>query len=798
MRLMKSVMFLWILLLPCLTLLWSQEPVLDELTVEKIMRDPKWIGTSPSEISWSADGQWIYFKWNPENVESDSLYAVSRDAGTIRKLTREERLKMPARYGSYNRMKSKKLYAKNGDIFVLNIINGETVQLTNTVDRESSPRFTHDQKKITYTLNENLYLLKLADGSLEQLTNFRKGDKKSGSNKDQSINNKWLKAQQLELFNVLRTKKHLSEAAEKNNEKEKPKRPVEIYIQKKSVRNLQLGPDERYITFRLINRASREERTIVPNYITESGYTEEIAARTKVGSQQSSYEFGIYDTHIDSVYYVNFQNLPGIDEGANFLPKSFAANKKNQKKEKTLKAINIYGPYWSEDGEQAAGVVLSLDNKDRWIVLFDFTDGSVKSLDHQHDDAWIGGPGISRWRFSEGVGWLPDNEHFWFHSEETGFSHIYSVNVLTVKKKAITEGEFEIYKAIISRDKKYWYFSSNQVHPGERHFYRMPIDGGEMIRLTHMKGRNDVYLSPDESKLAIRYSYSNKPWELYVKENNPEAEAKRVTFSLSAEFESYPWREPEIITFPASDGAQVHARLYQPRVPVEKGPAVVFVHGAGYMQNVHRWWSSYFREYMFNNLLADNGYTVLDIDYRGSAGYGRDWRTAIYRNMGGKDLSDQVDGVRYLIENYQVDPERVGIYGGSYGGFITLMAMFTAPQHFRAGAALRAVTDWAHYNHPYTSNILNIPQSDSLAFVKSSPIYFAQGLQGALLICHGMIDVNVHFQDIVRLAQRFIELGKDNWELAVYPLEGHSFKEASSWTDEYKRIFKLFEANLRQ
>jgi dipeptidyl aminopeptidase/acylaminoacyl peptidase len=126
------------------------------------------------------------------------------------------------------------------------------------------------------------------------------------------------------------------------------------------------------------------------------------------------------------------------------------------------------------------------------------------------------------------------------------------------------------------------------------------------------------------------------------------------------------------------------------------------------------------------------------------------------------------------------------------------MALFTGPGVFAAGAALRSVTDWAHYNHGYTSNILNTPVEDSIAFVRSSPIYFAEGLKGALLMCHGMVDDNVQFQDIVRLSQRLIKLGKENWELAVYPVESHGFREPSSLVDEYKRIFKLFEENLKR
>ena len=314
-----------------------------------------------------------------------------------------------------------------------------------------------------------------------------------------------------------------------------------------------------------------------------------------------------------------------------------------------------------------------------------------------------------------------------------------------------------------------------------------------------MTGANQVTISPDEKKLAILYSFSNKPWELYLQDNKPAADPLQITTqATSSEFLNYDWRVPELVTFKARDGATVYARLYQPKTPAASKPAVIFVHGAGYLQNAHKWWSSYFREYMFHNLLADNGYTVLDIDYRASAGYGRNWRTGIYRFMGGKDLTDNIDGARLLAEKYGVNPKNIGIYGGSYGGFITLLAMFTAPGVFSAGAALRPVTDWAHYNHGYTSAILNEPVTDSLAYRQSSPIYHAAGFQGNLLICHGMIDTNVHYEDVVRLSQRLIELGKTNWEVAAYPLEDHGFVEPSSWTDEYNRIFKLFESTLKQ
>ena len=200
---------------------------------------------------------------------------------------------------------------------------------------------------------------------------------------------------------------------------------------------------------------------------------------------------------------------------------------------------------------------------------------------------------------------------------------------------------------------------------------------------------------------------------------------------------------------------------------------------------------------MFHQLLVDRGYIVLDLDYRASEGYGRDWRTAIYRNMGHPELDDYLDGLEWIVANGQGDRDHAGIYGGSYGGFMTFMALFKKPGVFKAGAALRPVSDWSQYNHEYTANILNTPELDPEAYKVSSPIEYASGLQDHLLIAHGMMDDNVFFQDSVRLAQRLIELKKDHWELAPYPLERHGFVQPESWYDEYRRIYQLFERTLK-
>lgn len=712
------------------------------LTVEKIMQDQsKWIGTSPSNIFWSEDSKTIYFSWNPDKNKGDSLYKIVladkiTPNGIPVKVSPEERRALPAQSANYNSSRTMKVYEKQGEIFVLYLKTLKIKQLTNTVERELNPYFSGDETKVIFTRNSNLYSFSLENGMISQLSNFMAGTKKAEA-KPANDEEKWLKADQLAMFEVLKERKDKKDEATKLAKLDLPKRPKEIYLEEKTLEQPQASPDFKYITYRLSTPAKTAKRANVPSYVTESGFTEELPARTKVGSPLASYENFIYDIKNDTTYQIVTKDIPGIMEQPEFL-KDYP-KKDTAKKKPVARKIMISSPIWSENGTNAVVNIRSVDNKDRWIMLLDPETGKLKLLDRQHDEAWIGGPGIG---FGGGLEWI-DDQTLYFQSEADGYSHLYTINVSTGEKKQLTKGKFELQKVELSKDKKSFYLQTNEVHPGEQHFYKMAVDGGERTKLTSMVGANDVTLSPDESKFVVRYSYINKPWELYLQENAANAKAEQLTFSLTDEFKAYPWKDAKVISFTARDGVEVFARIYEPTTKLKNKRAVVFVHGAGYLQNAHKWWSNYSREYMFHNLLVDKGYTVLDIDYRASAGYGREHRTGIYRFMGGKDLEDNVDGAKLLVSKYGIDPKKIGVYGGSYGGFITLMAMFTTPDVFAAGAALRPVTDWAAYNHGYTANILNEPQTDSLAYRKSSPIYHAAGLKGHLLICHGMVDVKM-------------------------------------------------------
>lgn len=778
-----------------LTLLFSISLVIGHaqysstLTIPEIMQGDRFVGFLPEDIEWSPDGESVYFTWNPRMDSVRSLFKVSIKSNQVEKVSNEERIKRPED-GSYTRARTLMAYEKFGDIFLYDPKAKSTRQITATTDQEYDVSFSGDAQYLIFTRVDNLYTWDISSGAIRQLTNFKSGNKteKAILSKEEQ----WLENDQLALFDILKKRKAEKELSDKLGREIKPDRPLEIYYGDKSLSNLQASPDLKFVTYTL-RKDVKSRKTEVPKYVTQSGYTTHSSARSKVGAPQDTYEMGIYDIEDDTSYLLDTKQIDGIFDKPEFLEDYAQAEYSDTYT--APREVIIHGPFYSEDSK-AVVEIRSMDNKDRWIMALDPKSGKLRLLDRQRDEAWIGGPGIPWWNISAGnLGWMPDGESFWFHSEESGYSHLYAVNFKTGKKKALTSGPYEVNDAWIANDQNYFYLQSSQASPFENHFYRMPVKGGKPVQITSKPGSHEVSVSPDEKYLAILHSYSNKPSELYLMKNEPGAEMTRLTNSTTDAFDSYEWKDPEIVRFEAEDGAMVPARLYKP--PNPNGAAIVFVHGAGYLQNVHKWWSSYYREYMFHNFLTDMGYTVLDIDYRGSQGYGRDWRTAVYRWVGGKDLSDQLDGVKYLGTEHGIDEARIGIYGGSYGGFITLMAMFTSPGTFKSGAALRSVVDWAHYNHLYTSNILNTPVEDSLAYRRSSPIYYADGLEGNLLILHGMSDDNVQFQDVVRLSQRLIELGKDDWDLAAFPVEPHSFTEGSSWTDEYKRIFKLFEETLK-
>ena len=772
-----------LLCLSCGTVTLAQEPAF-ELTVDNIMRGPEHVGEPPADVRWSADGRWIYFRWKPGGRawhEPTALYRVAATGGRPESISDSlaEATGMSSAAGDQSRDGRWRVVAHRGDLFLVGARDGRVERLTDTRAAEHSPRFSRDGRTLYYVADDDVFARPLGGGAVRQLTDIRKGPAAEDS-VPATPQQRFLEQQQRELFEHVRVEAAREQAEDARAEAaERRLAPQPIHLERdERITDLAVDPDGRYVVISTARGGGSRARSVdVPYWVTASGYTELRDARAKVGDAQApGGRVGIVSVPSGSVRW--------FDVGETALAGDTT---------RTLALTRFLG--WNDAGSAGLMAATSADFKDAWLWSFEAGTGALTTLAHNHDEALVAGP-CAFW--SRCAGWLPGDRGVWFVSERDGFAHLYATDAAGHSTRQLTSGSFEVHGVELSPARDRFFLHTSEGSPHQVHFYSMPLDGSERVRITSAPGRHQVTVSPDGARLAIVHSTANRPPELYVAANRAGAPLRQVTTSPTAAWLAGPWIVPDIVLVPARDGRRVPARIYQPAAlgAPPNGAAVIFVHGAGYLQNVHEWWSTYYREYMFHHLLAQRGYVVLDLDYRGSAGYGREWRTAIYRHMGGKDLSDQVDAVRWLQQQHGIDPERVGIYGGSYGGFITLMALFTEPKSFGAGAALRSVTDWAHYNHPYTGRILNLPHRDTLAYRRSSPIYFAEGLEDPLLIAHGMVDTNVHFSDVVRLAQRLIELGKTDWELAVYPVEDHAFVAPSSWTDEYRRILRLFETAL--
>ena len=780
-----------------------------QLDLETIMANPDWIGAAVEQPYWSVDGHSLYYSLKRDGSKVRDLYRVDAASGQSVKLDPAAMAQAEGQ-AVYDRAHRHAAYVMHGDIFMVDLASGRHVQVTRSNETESAPRFSADGRSLQYRQANNWFAYDLASGVSGPVAVLRFTDDPQAKKPDQ------LKDMQLEMFKSLRENKSDKDAARDNEDAliaaDPNRAPKPIYLgEGGEPADTELSPDGRWMVVVTKPKGAKEgKRPEVTHYVTDSGYAEQQETRVYVGrNDPAPQSLVLVDLKTAKFYPLKTDALPGIkdDPLKDIRAKTVASLEKAGKADeaKALKAPDVRavrivsgaddggggGIVWSDDGQNVAIQLRAIDNKDRWIASVDFDKHALITQHRLTDNAWI------NWNFND-FGFLKDNHTLWYLSEETGYSQLYS-KPLGGKAKALTSGKFEVSHPSLSEDGQWFYVRTNQVAPYSYDVYRVPSAGGELTRLTQFQGMDDFALSPDGRQLAVLHSSPYTLAQLAV-QGVDGGNSRDLTNTMKPGFTAHQWIQPKIIGVPSSHGAgTIWAKYYGPadETAAASRPAVIFVHGAGYLQNVTLSYSNYFREQMFHNLLVQQGYVVLDMDYRASDGYGRAWRTAIYRQMGHPELEDLLDGKAWLVKTHNVDPKRVGMYGGSYGGFMTLMSLLRAPGEFAAGSALRPVTDWTSYNHEYTSNILNDPQLDPESFQVSSPINFADKLQDPLLMQHGLIDDNVLTSDTIRLYQRFIELHKSNFWMSLYPMERHGFTHPDSWYDEYRRIDELFNTYVK-
>lgn len=764
------------------------------ITLDQAMAHPDWIGTPVEAAWWNWDGKQVIYKQKRTGSPVRDIFRVDAGKAGASQVKDAELAKLDSPDVLFNRERTRAIVVRNGDLFERDLKTGALVQVTRGSGAAiATPQYSADGRAIQFRAGDDWYQWDRQDRVLAPLAVIRAAKDPAAQDPDA------LRDLQLRLIATLKRQKDERDATRARAEEERradPSRaPAPIYLGDKiAIVSSALSPDGRWLLVVTGPKDAPKGRVgKMPRYVTESGYEEFSDERTRVGrNPPQGHGLKLVNLATREVKDLAFDALPGI--AVDPLAAMRVAQKLDPLKGNRPAMIGFRGEAitWSQDGANVAVMLRSVDNKDRWIATVDLPRAALKPVHRLSDEAWVNYD-------NNEFGWLPDDKTLWYLSEESGYSHLY-VRDAGGKTRALTGGKWEASDVAWSADGQTAWLLCNRKTPGAYEVCAVSAKDGATREVSSLDGGvEDFRLSPDQKKLLVHFSGPYLPPQIATLPSHGGA-AVKLTDTRTADFKARDWIQPQLVPVPSTHGADpVWAKLYRPEQlePGKQYPVVMFVHGAGYLQNVSRRYTPYFREQMFHNLLVQKGYVVLDMDYRASKGYGAKWRTAIYRQMGHPELDDYLDGVNWMVANQQGDRAKVGIYGGSYGGFMTLIGMLRAPGVFQAGAALRPVTDWTTYNHEYTANILNTPELDPEAYKVSSPIEYAQNLQGHLLIAHGMVDDNVFFQDSVRMAQRLIELKKDNWELAPYPMERHSFVQPESWYDEYRRIYQLFERTLK-
>ena len=773
------------------------------LTLEKIMADPDWMGRQPTSAYWADDSDAVFYKQKQLGSPLSDLWTQSiNDQSNGNKVELSELHLHAYEKRIVSQNKKVAAWVFEGNVFVKDLANHQLKQLTKDNKQPYNLVFLNDGR-LSFQNGDALYAIHPEDGLYEQLVSWQFADEPMALDEPED----YIAEQQQQLIEVVALKRHQKalrfkreqQLAQQNN----TLAPADFYFpEDNETVEASLSPNGKWLVVVEQEESSwRDDGDVMPNYINEDGrITTDNVRRRVADAQPVNHNIWLLNLDDRSKRKLSYNSLPGYNEDVLETVKRENAVAKGEQyiANRLPRDISLMQDwYWSQgaiqwhnNGEQVAIMLEAWDNKDRWLATIDTDNATLINQHRLHDNAWV------NYKFNS-FGWLNTSTDLYYLSEESGYAHLY-LKPLNGQARAVTSGKFEVDSLTLTSDDQYMYFKGNKKHPGIYEIYRVALADNTLQEITNLNGMTDYQLSPDEQSLLLTHSSLVRPPELYW-QSVAKQSVTQLTQTTSQAFLDINWLAPDIVPIKSSHTEQpIYSRVYTPRdmQAGQKYKAVVFNHGAGYLQNSHLGWSGYFREFMFHNLLVQQGYVVLDMDYRASAGYGRDWRTAIYRQMGTPEIQDLEDGVEWLVANLDVDAKRVGTYGGSYGGFMTFMALFNSPDLFQAGAALRPVSDWAHYNHGYTSNILNTPDIDPIAYERSSPIYFAEGLEKPLLINAPMIDSNVFFVDVVRLVQRLIELEKQDFETAIYPVESHGFVQPSSWLDEYRRIYKLFETNL--
>jgi len=448
---------------------------------------------------------------------------------------------------------------------------------------------------------------------------------------------------------------------------------------------------------------------------------------------------------------------------------------------------DIYFPRvaWTPDGRLA---VERLDRSQTHLDLLvcDPATGAARRLLGESDPYWINIG--DDWRF------LPDGRLLW-GSERDGYRHLYLYAPDGGLIRRVTDGGWAVASLeAVDPKEGVVFFTGSRDGAAQRHLYRVRLDGSDLTRLTREPGWHRVTVSGATGGWVDSRSTAVDPPRVTVRRPDGTV-AATLDESAAKAIDGTPAARVEFHDVPADDGTRLPAVMTLPPDfdPSRRYPVLVYVYGGPHAQNVRDDWGG--TRALWHRMMAARGYIVWTLDNRGAGGYGHAWETPIHHVMGRVELSDQLAGVAWLKTRPYVDPARIGIWGWSYGGYMTLYALFNAPDAFTTGVAVAPVTDWRDYDTIYTERYMGTPSENPDGYRDSSPINAAENLKAPLLLVHGSADDNVHMQNSVQLLDRLIAADRPV-RFMLYPGKNHGIPGAEARTHLFEMITRYIEDHL--
>ncbi|GAC1661468.1 MAG: S9 family peptidase [Candidatus Acidiferrum sp.] len=421
------------------------------------------------------------------------------------------------------------------------------------------------------------------------------------------------------------------------------------------------------------------------------------------------------------------------------------------------------------------------------LLVADATSGKSRVVLTDKDLYWI--------NVSAAPYFFSDGKRFLWTSERSGYRHIYLYDLSGKELAQLTKGDWEVFSVnAVAEAQGAVYFTATEKSALERHLYRVSLDGSGFKRITLETGTHSVAVAPGAAGFIDTYSTSATPPRQYLVRGDG-SRIGAIHESSTSELDGYRLSPMEFLSVRAHDGMMLNASIIKPLNfdAKKKYPVIVFTYGGPDVQVVRNAWSG--NTFLWNELMAEKGFIIFSLDNRGSAGRGHLFEEPIHLRFGAQEMSDQHDGVMYLKSLPYVDPQRIGIWGWTYGGHMTLHAVFGDPLDYKVGFAGGPVSDWHYYDSIYTERYLGLLPANEQGYDESSPVEKVKSFQGKLLIAHGTGDDNVHFEGTLALVDRLIAEGK-YVELIPFPGRGHGINDLTDRRVLMQRVMQFFIDNL--